>query len=644
MSALKFNEPVDGALWALERGFKVFPCRAREKTPAVEGWQRWAEDADARTVLGYAASNPGANWGIHLGGSGHTVLDIDDGYKADGSLRSGRTHFKQWLADKGLELPPTLAVNTPAGGIHLYFTGKGRNTTGAVCKDVDTRGEGGYVLCPGSVGRCYSSPEDIDGKVAHYVVISSQPVHALPDWLEAAMGKKAPAPVIEKEVDPGSRNNTLASMAGTLRARGANYQTIYAALTALNKTQFSEPLDEEEVQRVAASVARYEPNVARVAADFEAPDESQFTIRKASSIVAAEIPKRDWVMERTYLGRFITVLVSPGGIGKSTITLLDSLSICTGKALSGFGVVKQGPCLIYNAEDPLDEIERRTAAMAKYHGVPLKSLDNLHLMSGRRNPLVFAAPGENRETVINQGAVDALIKFVLDRNVVFLAVDPFVRTHLVNENDNMAVDKVVQAFQQVAETTKCALCLVHHTSKAAYNAEDTANAGLARGASSLVSAARVAQILTPMRDEDEAAKAGVPADRYRWYFKRENAKANLHAPADRADWYERAEVEIANGETIGVCRVADQARAAIEARRFELDAAIRANAGNIRPGELVPYRMLHPHKPTVAVARSDIRRAIAFAPGFEGYRLTEGGVLRLENEIKNTPSDSDFWG
>jgi hypothetical protein len=57
----------------------------------------------------------------------------------------------------------------------------------------------------------------------------------------------------------GSRNQTLTSLAGTLRRRGLEEEAIYAALTGINQTQCQPPLLESEVKQIAASVSRYEP-------------------------------------------------------------------------------------------------------------------------------------------------------------------------------------------------------------------------------------------------------------------------------------------------------------------------------------------------------------------------------------------------
>jgi putative DNA primase/helicase len=56
-----------------------------------------------------------------------------------------------------------------------------------------------------------------------------------------------------------SRNCNLTSLAGTMRRRGMSEAAIFAALTEENQQRYSPALTDEEVRRIAESVARYEP-------------------------------------------------------------------------------------------------------------------------------------------------------------------------------------------------------------------------------------------------------------------------------------------------------------------------------------------------------------------------------------------------
>ena len=57
----------------------------------------------------------------------------------------------------------------------------------------------------------------------------------------------------------GSRNTKLASLAGTVRRRGCEFEEIFALIRATNRLRCKPPLDEGEVRNIAKSVSGYRP-------------------------------------------------------------------------------------------------------------------------------------------------------------------------------------------------------------------------------------------------------------------------------------------------------------------------------------------------------------------------------------------------
>jgi hypothetical protein len=51
-------------------------------------------------------------------------------------------------------------------------------------------------------------------------------------------------------IKEGSRNSTLTSLAGTMRARGMTEEGIYTALLAENNARCNPPLDEAEIKKI----------------------------------------------------------------------------------------------------------------------------------------------------------------------------------------------------------------------------------------------------------------------------------------------------------------------------------------------------------------------------------------------------------
>jgi primase-like protein len=69
----------------------------------------------------------------------------------------------------------------------------------------------------------------------------------------------SPPPDERTCIPTGQRNATLASLAGSMRRRGASEAAIAAALLAENRLRCEPPLPDEEIRRIAASITRYRP-------------------------------------------------------------------------------------------------------------------------------------------------------------------------------------------------------------------------------------------------------------------------------------------------------------------------------------------------------------------------------------------------
>jgi hypothetical protein len=93
-----------------------------------------------------------------------------------------------------------------------------------------------------------------------------------PTWLVKLIRQDGRGPPTESAPDAGAnpipeghRNSTLASLAGGMRRMGMGRDEILCALLATNGARCRPPLADPEVERIAASVARYEPDQVTVA-------------------------------------------------------------------------------------------------------------------------------------------------------------------------------------------------------------------------------------------------------------------------------------------------------------------------------------------------------------------------------------------
>ena len=234
------------------------------------------------------------------------------------------------------------------------------------------------------------------------------------------------------------------------------------------------------------------------------------------------------------------------GIGKSSVELVDALAMTTGRNLIGHAPASPMRVWYWNGEDPLEEIERRVAAIVLRYGIePEKIGDRLFLDSGREKEIIVATVERNGVQIATP-VVDFVIAAIEAKRIDVMTVDPFVSSHRTPENDNAAIDAVAKTWAKIADKTGCAIELVHHVRKTGA-AEITVDD--ARGASALIAAARSVRVLNRMTD-DEAAKAGVESRRS--YFRADNGKANLAPPPEKSEWFKLVSEPLGNGDEVGV--------------------------------------------------------------------------------------------
>ena len=257
------NDLLTAALRYAEFGYRVFPCVPGGKAPLTAHGFHDAT-VDPEQIEKWWSQHPSANIGIPT--AGLVVIDID-----------GDTN--PWLADdheRMLDLARGPMAITPRGGSHRLFrqpAGKNwRCTEGRLAPKVDTRADGGYIVAPPSVvdgGKAYRWAPGLE---------LDDPPERLPEpppWLAAELDRLANGtPTLAhvaagggeaNQIPSGQRNATLAKLAGAMRRVGMGQAEIAAALHQTNKDRCVPPLSPREVQRIAASVARYEPDAVSVA-------------------------------------------------------------------------------------------------------------------------------------------------------------------------------------------------------------------------------------------------------------------------------------------------------------------------------------------------------------------------------------------
>ena len=338
---------------AEEHGWRGHPIR--NKVPLLTEWQiRATTNHDGIDELFHQA--PRANQvGIACGeASGLVVMDEDD-----------PAAFAAWATEHGITLPETAVVQTPRPGFHRYYkwAPELRNYVKKI-PGLDIRTDGGNAVAVGNPGYRWAPHLDPGS-----VVIAPFPDVLVP-YLNGHRKATAATPeattVDDEVVTEGARNDTLARLAGAMRRVGTAEGVILAALRAKNET-FAPPLDDSEVEKVAASITRYPP--------APVPPEVGGLWRPLGiDAVTVEPQPREWLLRHKGgagmlpMGR-AGLLAAEGGIGKTHVLLALAISVVTGRAwlnhfCPGEKAVGGSVALLLREED-FDEVHPRTWAIAE---------------------------------------------------------------------------------------------------------------------------------------------------------------------------------------------------------------------------------------------------------------------------------------
>lgn len=275
-------------------------------------------------------------------------------------------------------------------------------------------------------------------------------------------------------------------------------------------------------------------------------------------IEPADIPQREVLYGNHLYRKFVSMTVSPGGLGKSSMVMVEALAMASNEALLGEPIY-DGPLRVWywNGEDPQDENTRRIVAAATYHKLkPEQFADRLWIDSGR-NLSVKVASMVRGDLEVSEDVFLEIEQAISDRSIDVLVLDPFVSIHSVPENDNGAIDAIVKRLGIVADRCNCAIELVHHVRKPSGGSNARTDIHDARGAGALTAGVRSGRVLNVM-SEEEATDAKIPSENRFSYFTVDMGKANLAKRDGRAVWRQLVSVPLGNhsllrdGDLVGV--------------------------------------------------------------------------------------------
>ena len=266
-----------------------------------------------------------------------------------------------------------------------------------------------------------------------------------------------------------------------------------------------------------------------------------FDLHKIRVLDQRAIPHRQWLYGHHLIRGYVSLLVAPGGTGKSSLVLGMCMALATNRTLLGSTIYQQCNVALLNLEDPQDEIDRRVTALAMRYGITDAHLDGRLFVSPAGQNVRIAENGPDGFSIVNPDE-KRIIERVRDERIDVLAVDPFSESHTLEENSNPAMIQAAAAWRRVARDGDCSVFLTHHVRKGFVESIEAA-----RGAKALTDSARVGLLLSTMT-EKEAEDLGIPPENRLQYVRLDDAKANMAPRAAKAAWFHLDNVTLDNAE------------------------------------------------------------------------------------------------
>jgi hypothetical protein len=271
----------------------------------------------------------------------------------------------------------------------------------------------------------------------------------------------------------------------------------------------------------------------------------ELTVYDAFDFNEADIPVRPWLVPGALLAGYTHMLAAPGGTGKSLFTLQFAIALAAGIQWGTFTPRRRYKSLVINVEDDLDEQRRRLAAASRVMGIDPQTLRGWIYLVDSNEGCVVAGHDPIRRTLVMKPVATKLRSFIEDNKIDVLWADPFAETFEGDENDNSEVKWAMKIWRdEIARPTKCAVYLVHHTTKHAGNGAGDAN--VIRGAGAIVNSTRISATLMPMT-ADEATLVGIDQAERHLYVRYDDAKSNQSLKTNGARWFIKQSVELNNG-------------------------------------------------------------------------------------------------
>lgn len=393
-----------------------------------------------------------------------------------------KDHASQWEeVDQKIEhfdRPPSIIVNS-GRGYHLYWlldeyleiTSENRNLIRGILAGLAEK-LGGDPSCH-DLSRLMRLPgtyncKDANGKAVTFAQCP-QPIpvrlekcdtkirYSVEDFRAFFIDKKPKVKQIatknEGAILEGSRNQSLTSLAGSMRQAGLSHELLLGALEGINARICSPPLPPDEVDRVCKSVMRYPIGSSDTPKYM---DSSEVTIPTVSiQELLTKTPDVSYLIEEIAPRGGVILLVADAGVGKTWICIHASLALATGQPFFGhFKVPNLGKTLILDEENTPPLQKKRVSKLIKGQELSV-NLSELPIRYSLGAGINLTDPRwvASLETILQDFQPDLVI------------LDSLVRFHQGDENSSRDMALLFSQIKQLITAYGTTFLICHHKRK-----------------------------------------------------------------------------------------------------------------------------------------------------------------------------------
>jgi len=225
-----------------------------------------------------------------------------------------------------------------------------------------------------------------------------------------------------------------------MRRCGFSRETIEAALLEENRRRCDPPLADDEVRRIAESMARYKP--VRESSDQNAPLET-FKLVRLGDLLDEPEELKNWVLEGVLPAAGLSLLAGKPKAGKSTWARCLALAVSQGQEFLGKNTAP-GTVLYLALEEKRNEVRKHFKALGA---------------TGKEPILIHAerAPAQ---------AVSAAQKIIEQHKPSLVIVDSLLKfTRVKDANDYAQVTAALEPLLNLARESGAHVLLVYHAGK-----------------------------------------------------------------------------------------------------------------------------------------------------------------------------------